>query len=650
MGSIHLLGICVSLAVCCAGSSPRSAEAAQSRDGINRAMLAAIRDGDKAAVHALLAQGANVNAPDEAGATALFHATLNADIGMMQLLLNNGAKVNAETRTKATPLIWGLHDPDKVTLLLDHGAKVSDEAIFASAAIPRGGSVFKLLADAGADLNVNRNGYTTLMAASRSGSLDTIRFLIAKGADVRARNRIGYTALYGTAFWPGSSPIVGSLLEKGADANVRVELSEPAEDVITGLMGAAMHGDVQVVQALLDNGADCNVQGGEFGRTALLLAATTGSEETVRLLLEKGADVNARDHLGNSSLEWARRRGDTSIVKLLAKAGAKEPARSSRSRDLPRLQPKLDTGAVERALANSLPLLQRSGRAFSERKSCVSCHHHALVAMAVGSARKNGFAADETIAAHEQARALGVLEKSRERMLLGSGVTDELAPAYILAGLDAGSQQTNQITDALVQFLALRQQPDGSWKTPVNRPPHDASDFTFTALAVRGLGVFAPKGRAQEIGSRIALARVWLLKAKAQETEELAFRLLGLRWASANQTSIDLARDALLRQQRADGGWAQLPTLQSDAYATGLALFALHEGGRIAVDHPAFRRGVEYLLRMQIADGSWFVPTRSFPLQPFVGTRFPHGRSQFISVAATCWASMALSLGRERAP
>ncbi len=62
------------------------------------------------------------------------------------------------------------------------------------------------------------------------------------------------------------------------------------------------------------------------------------------------------------------------------------------------------------------------------------------------------------------------------------------------------------------------------------------------------------------------------------------------------------------------------------------------------------RRGVEYLVRTQIADGSWFVPTRSFPLQPFVGTRFPHGRSQFISVAATCWASMALALGRERLP
>jgi hypothetical protein len=48
-------------------------------------------------------------------------------------------------------------------------------------------------------------------------------------------------------------------------------------------------------------------------------------------------------------------------------------------------------------------------------------------------------------------------------------------------------------------------------------------------------------------------------------------------------------------------------------------------------------------LKGQLADGSWFVQTRSFPLQSFVETRFPHGRSQFISMAATSWATMALA-------
>jgi hypothetical protein len=60
------------------------------------------------------------------------------------------------------------------------------------------------------------------------------------------------------------------------------------------------------------------------------------------------------------------------------------------------------------------------------------------------------------------------------------------------------------------------------------------------------------------------------------------------------------------------------------------------------VDHAAYRRGVEFLLRTQLADGSWFVASRSFPLVEYSTSGFPHGRSQFISAAATCWATMAL--------
>src|SRR5262249_33665583 len=161
-----------------------------------------------------------------------------------------------------------------------------------------------------------------------------------------------------------------------------------------------------------------------------------------------------------------------------------------------------------------------------------------------------------------------------------------------------------------------------SWRTPVYRPPQDASDVTFTALSLRGLSLFAPKGRAKELQSRIERARNWLVQVQPVETEELAFRLLGLHWANADAGRVQGAAAVLLRQQRKDGGWAQLSTLGCDAYATGLALFALHEGGGVAGNDSAYRRGVEYLLRTQREDGSWFVPTRSFPIQPFVSTNF----------------------------
>jgi hypothetical protein len=79
-----------------------------------------------------------------------------------------------------------------------------------------------------------------------------------------------------------------------------------------------------------------------------------------------------------------------------------------------------------------------------------------------------------------------------------------------------------------------------------------------------------------------------------------------------------------------------------DAYATGQALYALQAAG-VASGTPAYRKGADYLLRTQLEDGTWFVQSRGFGFQPYLETGFPHGRSQFISAAATSWAAMALT-------
>jgi hypothetical protein len=263
--------------------------------------------------------------------------------------------------------------------------------------------------------------------------------------------------------------------------------------------------------------------------------------------------------------------------------------------------------------------------------------------MTVGLARKQGFVVDQQLARLERAAVLERLAENRAAIRRGGGVTDDLIPAYALAGLAAEAQKPNALTDALVHFLVLKQRQDGSWKTPVYRPPQDASDFTFTALAVHGLRVFAPRGRALEVEDRMRRARAWLLQTKPEETEDKAFHLLGLHWASADRGAVQDAANRLLREQRSDGGWGQLTMLPSDAYATGEALIALHDGAGLSARTPAYQRGVHYLLRTQLVDGSWFVPSRSFPLQPYFATGFPHGRSQFISVSATCWATMALA-------
>ena len=129
-----------------------------------------------------------------------------------------------------------------------------------------------------------------------------------------------------------------------------------------------------------------------------------------------------------------------------------------------------------------------------------------------------------------------------------------------------------------------------------------------------------------------------------REARDRVFRLWGLQAAEVDEKEVRSAAQELIRSQREDGGWAQRDGMDGDAYATGSALVALHEAGGLAVDDPAYRRGVGFLLKEQREDGSWLVRSRSRPFQTYYESGFPHGKDQFISMAATGWAATALAL------
>ena len=197
-------------------------------------------------------------------------------------------------------------------------------------------------------------------------------------------------------------------------------------------------------------------------------------------------------------------------------------------------------------------------------------------------------------------------------------------------------------TDALARYLKNRQSEDGRSWSPTHRPPSEASDFQSTAMSLKAMQVYGPKARRAEYEEAVRKAADWLKKAQPKTNEDRVFQLLGLTWAGGHQDAIrDAARD-LLAEQRPDGGWGQHAALASDAYATGQALTALHEAGAVAVTDRAYRRGVDFLMSTQLEDGSWYVRSRSIPIQPYFESGFPHGPDQWISVAATNWASMAL--------
>jgi ankyrin repeat protein len=641
------LVLCASLALAWTSwPSHAPSPAVPSPRELSKALFAAIRDGDHAQVQKLLAQGADVNARNDLGETALMEAAINADVPMMRLLIERGADVNAPRPQGDLVLMLAVHDPDKVRLLLEHGSYVEDRAMLLAASLPGSRPTLELLIRGGGNVNVNMGGVTALTCAAYCGDLDAVQFLLKHGGDVHVRTAQGFTPLIEAAL-SGNADIVRLFLDLGADPNARAELKDT---FLTPLLAAVLREQADCVKPLLDRGADANIQGGPYQRSALLCAATTGNEEIVRLLLAKGANVQVADWEGGTPLTWAKRRGETGIVQLLRNADAsgqeKEEGGRKDDKEPTRLPASvsLDPAAVSSAVTKSLPLLQRGAVKFTNRRGCVSCHHQSAVALAASLARAHGFAIDQEIADQQRAHILRRLGAMRGEILLGQALSDPPLAAWVLWSLGAEGQEPNPVTDALVHFLVLHQTKDGSWKTRSYRPPADGSHFAYTALALRGLQLYAPKGRGQEIEPRLARARSWLLHTTAMETEDKASRLLGLGWAEAGAEPIREAVALLLREQREDGGWAQLPGLPSDAYATGQVLYALHEGGKFPVTDPAYQRGVNFLLRTQLADGSWLVRTRAFPVLEYFNSGFPHGRSQFISASATCWATMALAL------
>jgi hypothetical protein len=161
-------------------------------------------------------------------------------------------------------------------------------------------------------------------------------------------------------------------------------------------------------------------------------------------------------------------------------------------------------------------------------------------------------------------------------------------------------------------------------------------------MAVRALDVYAPPGLRQEIAARRQRALAFLRTASPASTQDEAFKLLGLVWSGVAAPQIAAQAKRVAGLQRLDGGWAQLPLMRADAYATGQALYALRASGMVPRDR-VYQRGVASLLRTQLEDGTWLVRSRAFGFQPYFESGFPHGVDQFISAAATAWAAMALS-------
>jgi hypothetical protein len=197
------------------------------------------------------------------------------------------------------------------------------------------------------------------------------------------------------------------------------------------------------------------------------------------------------------------------------------------------------------------------------------------------------------------------------------------------------------------RLLAARQEADGRWETFDERPPQSYSAFTATAISVRALQLCSQASQRADKEARTARAKQWLLSHEPRCTEERAYQLMGTKWAGADEGTLARIAAELKATQQDDGGWNSIEGRASDAYSTGRALLALHDAGGVPTSDPAWRRGIEYLIRTQAADGTWHVESRLHPpapvSPPYVDTGHPYRHDQFISSMGESLAVMALA-------
>ena len=349
--------------VACAGSLGAAAE--------GELLIEAVKSGDRAAVQAIL-QTADVNDPSVDGTTALHWAVHRDDAELVNVLIRAGANVKATNRYGVAPLSLAAQNGNAwiIERLIAAGADANaalpgGESVLMTAARTGNSDAIKALLDHGADVNAKTpRGQTALMWAAAKNNADTVKLLVERGADINARTAndtrsewkpryapfdapppTGFTALL-FAVRTSSIDAVRALLDAGADVN------ETLSDGQSALVVALANRHWEVADFLLDRGADPNLAGAGWnalhqavrmrrpnpmgGRPAPISMGSVDSIDVIKKMIVRGVKLNARMtrngmkdgqrnrliRTGATAFLLAAKSADVETMKVLLAAGA----------------------------------------------------------------------------------------------------------------------------------------------------------------------------------------------------------------------------------------------------------------------------------------------------------------------------------------
>uniref|UniRef100_A0A668B005 Ankyrin repeat and sterile alpha motif domain containing 6 n=1 Tax=Myripristis murdjan TaxID=586833 RepID=A0A668B005_9TELE len=556
----------------------------------NTALQFAAASGHENLVRFLLRKGASVDSRNNYGWTPLMQAARFGHLTVAHILLENGAEINGRNRLGASVLTMAARGGHThvVKLLLESGAYVDDYDHLAvtTEAVSNGGggrefmditallvasqhgheAVVRLLLEWGSDVNFSQKttGWGALMLATLSGKVGVAQQLVERGADPDRVNVLSKTAFelslqlkqrdikayldsittvrpqtddekrrpdVFSALKLGNSQLVKEILEEDP-AQVNLSNQEGASP----LMMAAVSGQLEVVQLMVEKNADIDKQDGVHGWTALMQATYHGNKDVVKYLLNQGADVNLRAKNGYTAFDLVMLLNDpdTELVRLLASVCMQVDKEKSKHRSRASMTSK------SRHTLNNVPVPpdDRGGL-----KSWWNRMSNRFRRLKLTHTLRHGLSSNRLAPFPDDAEAsLDATMKADRKS--AHGANGALGPTPAVGGNDISTTSISRVVSRSIKFPSIPKGPSSS--SPSNSGHYHSPHSSGGSNGVAGLNRDSHNrsgGSADSVLSQIAAQRkraAGLIDVKAQTPEKQPSQMQSQAQLPASVSSLPL--------------------------------------------------------------------------------------------------------------